>query len=134
MYGPTECTVDSTYFLVDPTKEYKNIPIGYPVPNNWGFIIDSAGQLLPRGMAGELCIAGNQVGKGYWNRPEMTAERYVDCPWVPGVKMYHTGDLCRWNSEGQIEYLGRIDFQVKLRGYRIELGEIENESELEAAA
>ena len=127
MYGPTECTVDSTYFLVDPTKEYKNIPIGYPVPNNWGFIIDSAGQLLPRGMAGELCIAGNQVGKGYWNRPEMTAERYVDCPWVPGVKMYHTGDLCRWNSEGQIEYLGRIDFQVKLRGYRIELGEIENE-------
>lgn len=127
MYGPTECTVDSTYFLVDPKREYKNIPIGYPVPNNWGFIIDSAGQLLPRGMAGELCIAGNQVGKGYWNRPELTAERYVDCPFVPGIKMYHTGDLCRWNDEGQIEYLGRIDFQVKLRGYRIELGEIENE-------
>ena len=127
MYGPTECTVDSTYFLVDPKCQYKNIPIGYPVPNNWGFIIDSAGQLLPRGMAGELCIAGNQVGLGYWNRPDITAERYVDCPFVPGIKMYHTGDLCRWNEQGQIEYLGRIDFQVKLRGFRIELGEIENE-------
>ena len=102
--------------------------------NNWNFIVDTAGNLVPQGVAGELCFAGVQVGRGYWRLPERTAQSFVDCPfvtedrWGRPVRMYHTGDLCRWNDEGQIEYLGRIDTQVKLRGFRIELGEIESKA------
>ena len=101
---------------------------------NWRFIVDTAGNLVPQGVAGELCFAGVQVGRGYWRLPERTAKSFVDCPfvkqdrWGRPVRMYHTGDLCRWNEEGQIEYMGRIDTQVKLRGFRIELGEIESKA------
>ena len=134
VYGPTECTDDTSYFAIKPGQRIDNIPIGESVANNWNFIVDTAGNLVPQGVAGELCFAGVQVGRGYWRLPERTAKSFVDCPfvkedhWGRPVRMYHTGDLCRWNEDGQIEYLGRIDTQVKLRGFRIELGEIENKA------
>jgi len=134
VYGPTECTDDTSYYAIKPGQRIENIPIGESVANNWNFIVDVAGNLVPQGVAGELCFAGIQVGRGYWRLPERTAKSFVDCPfvkedrWGRPVRMYHTGDLCRWNEDGQIEYLGRIDTQVKLRGFRIELGEIENKA------
>jgi bacitracin synthase 3 len=124
-YGPTEFTVCSSYHIVNREKDM-NIPIGRPVPNTWSLICDDHGRLLPRGMAGELCLAGPQIAEGYWKRPELTAKVFVDCPWLPGEKMYRTGDMARYNENDELEYLGRIDNQVKLRGFRIELGEIEN--------
>ena len=132
-YGPTECTDHISVHLLQQGREYENIPIGHVVANNWCFIVDTHNRLLPRGVAGELCIAGIQVGIGYWKRPELTAEKFTDCPFLPRTPappyprtpMYHTGDLCRWNTDGELEYIGRMDDQVKLRGYRVELGEIE---------
>ncbi len=134
VYGPTECTDDTSYYSIAPGVRAENIPIGQSVANNWNFIVDTAGNLVPQGVPGELCFAGIQVGRGYWRLPERTAQSFVPCPfvkedrWGRPVQMYHTGDLCRWNNEGQIEYLGRIDTQVKLRGFRIELGEIESKA------
>ena len=134
VYGPTECTDDTSYYSIAPGRHVENIPIGQSVANNWNFIVDTAGNLVPQGVAGELCFAGVQVGRGYWRLPERTAKSFVDCPfvkqdrWGRPVRMYHTGDLCRWNEDGQIEYMGRIDTQVKLRGFRIELGEIESKA------
>ena len=134
VYGPTECTDDTSYYSIAPGQRVENIPIGQSVANNWNFIVDTAGNLVPQGVAGELCFAGIQVGRGYWRLPERTAKSFVDCPfvkqdrWGRPVRMYHTGDLCRWNENGQIEYMGRIDTQVKLRGFRIELGEIESKA------
>ena len=125
-YGPTEFTVDATFFEVTPGQEYGNIPIGRPLDNLSAFVADACGHLLPAGMAGELCMAGPQMARGYWNRPELTADKFTFV-YIAGkrVKVYRTGDLVRYNADGQIEYLGRIDSQVKLRGFRIELGEIE---------
>lgn len=123
-YGPTEFTVDATYFEVEPGREYRNIPIGRPLHNLSAYVVDQYGQLVPQGVAGELCMSGVQMAAGYWKREELTAEKFKDCPFAEG-RMYHTGDLVRYNADGQIEYLGRIDSQVKLRGFRIELGEIE---------
>ena len=134
VYGPTECTDDTSYYSIAPGQRVENIPIGQSVANNWNFIVDTAGNLVPQGVAGELCFAGVQVGRGYWRLPERTAKLFVDCPfvkedrWGRPVRMYHTGDLCRWSEDGQIEYMGRIDTQVKLRGFRIELGEIESKA------
>jgi amino acid adenylation domain-containing protein len=134
VYGPTECTDDTSYYSIAPGRRVENIPIGQSVANNWNFIVDTAGNLVPQGVAGELCFAGIQVGRGYWQLPERTAKSFVDCPfvkqdrWGRPVRMYHTGDLCRWNEEGQLEYISRIDTQVKLRGFRIELGEIESKA------
>jgi len=131
VYGPTECTDDTSFYSIPPGTRLESIPIGKPSPNTYGFIVDSLGQLVSRGASGELCIAGIQVGRGYWNQPELTSLSFCDCTfiekdaWGRKVRMYHTGDLCRWNEEGQLEYIGRIDSQVKLRGFRIELGEIE---------
>ena len=134
VYGPTECTDDTSYYSIAPGRRVEDIPIGESVANCWNFIVDNAGNLVPQGVAGELCFAGIQVGRGYWRLPERTAKSFVDCPfvkqdrWGRPVRMYHTGDLCRWNDEGQLEYISRIDTQVKLRGFRIELGEIENKA------
>jgi len=125
-YGPTEFTVDATYFELDKSRKYDNIPIGIPLTNCYAFIVGLHGELLPRGIAGELCLAGPQIAVGYWKREELTAEKFVNCPYLDGQKMYRTGDLARYNEDGQLEYLGRIDTQVKLRGFRIELGEIES--------
>ena len=132
VYGPTECTDDTSYYKIRPGERISNIPIGKSVANTWNFIVGPNGQLLPLGAEGELCFAGIQVGRGYWQLPERTAQSFVDCPFVTSdawgrpVRMYHTGDLCRWNSDGDLEYISRIDMQVKLRGFRIELGEIES--------
>ena len=131
-YGPTECTDLISVYRLERGRSYTNIPIGRPMANSHCFIVDAQGRLLPRGAEGELCFASPQVSVGYWHQPELTAEKFCDCPFLPSgenghpVRMYHTGDLCRWNEEGQLEFLGRTDDQVKLRGYRIEPGEIES--------
>ena len=124
-YGPTEFAVCSAFHLVDQHRSYNNIPIGRPVPNTTSVVVDNQGHLLPRGLAGELCLIGRQMAQGYWNRSELTEEYFTECPFIAGERMYHTGDVVRWNNEGELEYLGRMDSQLKIRGYRIELGEIE---------
>lgn len=125
-YGPTECTVETTYYPIPAGCRVDNIPIGKTFANCYSFIVDAYGRLLPRGAVGELCTAGKQVGRGYWRKPELTAEKFTSCPFLPSTPvMYHTGDLCRWNADGDLEYIGRTDNQAKLRGYRIELDEIE---------
>ncbi|HEX3131752.1 MAG TPA: amino acid adenylation domain-containing protein, partial [Thermoanaerobaculia bacterium] len=121
LYGPTEAAVDVTYHACRPGEE--RVPIGRPVANTRIYILDQDGNECPVGVAGELHIAGVQVGLGYLHRPDLTAERFV--PDLNGARMYRTGDLARWLIDGEIEYLGRIDHQVKIRGFRIELGEIE---------
>lgn len=132
IYGPTECTVDATAFLVDNDQldtinTINTIPIGHPLANCRVYVLDQYHKLQPVGVAGELCIAGAGVARGYLNKPELTAEKFVTDPFAPEERMYRTGDLVRWLSDGNIEFLGRIDFQVKIRGYRIELGEIESQ-------
>ena len=124
-YGPTEFTICSSFHVVNQDKETE-IPIGRAVPNSYSFICDVHGHLLPQGLVGELCLAGAQIAQGYWKQNSLTNEKFTDCSFLPGQKMYHTGDLARYNEEGELEYLGRIDTQVKFRGFRIELGEIEN--------
>ncbi|MBP7865647.1 MAG: amino acid adenylation domain-containing protein [Acidobacteria bacterium] len=122
-YGPTECSVYTTFFPVD--RDYENIPIGKPLPNYRVFILDRHGNPQPVGAPGELCVGGVALARGYLNRPEKTAEVFVDNPVLPGQRMYRTGDLACWLPDGNIQYLGRMDRQVKLRGFRIELGEVE---------
>jgi len=122
-YGPTEITIGASFD--DVTKKENDITIGKPIANTQIYILDKNMQLLPIGVAGELCIAGDGVGRGYLNRPELTAEKFVPNPFVEGKRMYKTGDLARWREDGQLEYIGRMDNQVKIRGLRIELGEIE---------
>jgi tyrocidine synthetase-3 len=122
-YGPTECTVISTTFPVD--KSYDNVPIGKPIWNTQILILDRLGRVCPVGVPGELCIAGDGLARGYLNQPTLTAEKFVQNPLARGGRMYRTGDLARWIENGNIEFLGRIDTQVKVRGFRVELGEIE---------
>ncbi|WP_338885026.1 amino acid adenylation domain-containing protein [Xenorhabdus sp. TH1] len=134
-YGPTESTVIATtltvdHLTIDNTQVpylNDNIPIGRPLPNTRTYILDTLGQPVPIGVRGEIHIAGSGVARGYLNKPEMTAEKFVADPFSaqPNARMYKTGDLGRWLPNGMIDYLGRNDFQVKLRGFRIELGEIE---------
>ncbi|WP_433400531.1 amino acid adenylation domain-containing protein [Streptomyces sp. CA-146814] len=126
LYGPTEAAVDVTWqpcTTVDPTR---SIPIGRPIDNIRLYIRTTAGAQAPIGTPGELCIAGVGLARGYLNAPELTDERFVPNPFEPSGRIYRTGDLARWLPNGTIEYLGRIDSQVKVRGYRIELGEIEH--------
>ncbi|MEW9702942.1 amino acid adenylation domain-containing protein, partial [Paenibacillus sp. SI8] len=126
LYGPTEATVEVTCFPCEQDTSYPLIPIGKPIFNSELYIVkEGTAKLQPIGVAGELCIAGVCLARGYWRRPELTAEKFVDNPFHEGERMYRTGDLARWLPDGSIEYLGRIDHQVKIRGYRIELGEIE---------
>ncbi|NEW09288.1 amino acid adenylation domain-containing protein [Paenibacillus sp. SYP-B3998] len=122
MYGPTETTVWST--VAELTKA-QSVTIGMPIANTRLYILQDSCMLAPMGIVGELFIAGEGLARGYLNRPELTAERFVVDPFVPGERMYWTGDLARWLPDGRIAYAGRIDHQVKIRGYRIELGEIE---------
>ncbi|MCJ8174436.1 amino acid adenylation domain-containing protein [Clostridium botulinum] len=124
LYGPTEATIDVSYFDCDNDGR-KVIPIGKPIDNTKLYILKNQ-ELVPIGATGELYIAGDGLARGYVNREELTAKKFVDNPFEPGRKMYKTGDLARWLPDGNIEFLGRIDNQVKIRGFRIELGEIQN--------
>ncbi|MDF5726917.1 MAG: amino acid adenylation domain-containing protein, partial [Rhizonema sp. PD38] len=123
-YGPTESTVCATIALVQPNG--KKPPIGQPLPNIRIYILDPHNQQLPSGIPGELCIAGMGLAKGYLNRPDLTADKFLEVELFGKTeRIYKTGDLARWGDDGNLEYLGRIDDQVKLRGFRIELAEIE---------
>jgi amino acid adenylation domain-containing protein len=127
-YGPTETTTFATTFEIRSAAEAdRAIPIGRPIANTQIYILDGHREPVPIGVAGEIHIGGDGVGRGYLNRAELTAERFLADPFspVPHARMYRTGDLGRWRADGNIEFLGRNDFQVKLRGFRIELGEIE---------
>ncbi|HEV8317836.1 MAG TPA: amino acid adenylation domain-containing protein, partial [Vicinamibacterales bacterium] len=128
LYGPTEAAVDVTWQPCTPkVTSAAIVPIGRPVANTQVYVRDAVGQPVPAGVVGELYLGGVQVGRGYWARPDLTAERFVPDPFstIPGARLYRTGDLARYRSDGVVEYVGRIDQQVKLRGNRIELGEIE---------
>jgi len=121
IYGVTECAVDTTAHDITRQNiaDYPVCPIGRVLPNSSVYIVNRQNRLQPIGVAGELCIAGHSVGRGYLNNPELTAEKFVG-------GLYKTGDLARWLADGNLEFFGRIDHQVKVRGYRIELGEIES--------
>jgi amino acid adenylation domain-containing protein len=127
-YGPTETTVHVTRYLIPAGYDDSSsaVPIGRPIPSARAYILDRAGELAPRGVPGELCIGGSQLAQGYLNRPELTAERFIPDPFAPGERLYRTGDLVRWRTDGNLEYLGRLDRQVKVRGFRVEIGEIES--------
>ena len=126
MYGPTETTIWSTTTKV--VADNLPVPIGRPIGNTQCYILDLQLHLVPIGAIGELYIGGAGLAKGYLNRPDLTEEKFVSNPFTPdpGARIYRTGDLVRYRSDGQIEYFGRIDHQVKVRGHRIELGEIES--------
>ncbi|MGW0323861.1 amino acid adenylation domain-containing protein [Nocardia sp. NPDC003183] len=128
LYGPTEATVDVSYHdcPVDPARTVTRVPIGRPIDNTRLYVLGPSDQPQPVGVAGELCIAGAGLARGYRDRPELTAEKFVADPFHPGERMYRTGDLARRLADGELEYLGRIDRQVKIRGNRVELGEVEN--------
>lgn len=123
-YGPTENTTFSCCYLINNTHR-GNIPIGKPIANSSAFIINAADQLQPIGIPGELCVGGDGVARGYLGKPELTKEKFVNHPFVQGERVYRTGDLARMLPDGNIEFLGRLDHQVKVRGFRIEPGEIE---------
>jgi len=137
-YGPTESTVCATLYRVkDDFEKHASVPIGKPIFNTKIFILDSKNRLLPAGIPGELCISALGLARGYFDRPELTAEKFIENPFVEEYKdcgielsdlrLYRSGDLARWLPDGNIEFLGRIDHQVKIRGFRIELGEIEEQ-------
>ncbi|HZU03255.1 MAG TPA: amino acid adenylation domain-containing protein, partial [Ktedonobacteraceae bacterium] len=129
VYGPTEGTITTTIYDIPRHNEQPeiNIPIGRPLPNRRVYILDKKGQPVPQGVAGELYIGGETVARGYLKRPELTAERFITDPFSkhPQARLYKTGDLVRYRAGGIIEFLGRVDKQIKIRGYRVELGEIE---------
>jgi amino acid adenylation domain-containing protein len=127
LYGPTETAVHVTYWACQKESDLNVVPIGRPVANTQMYILDSRLQPVPIGVPGVLYIGGVQVARGYLNRPDLTEEKFIHDPFrqEPGARIYNTGDLTRFLPDGNIEYLGRIDHQVKLRGFRIELGEIE---------
>jgi amino acid adenylation domain-containing protein len=123
MYGPTETTIwSTTYRIGDPGN---SVSIGKPIANTQIYLLDDDLKPVPIGEAGQLFIGGEGVARGYWNRPELTAERFVLIPSLSEQRIYNTGDLARFLPDGNIDFLGRADFQIKLRGHRIELGEIE---------
>ena len=130
LYGPTETTVWATVHEVDgPTdRARRSVPVGGPVDNVRCYVLDPRGRPVPKGVPGELFIGGPGVARGYANRPDLTAERFVPDPFadVAGARMYRTGDLARLLSDGTLALLGRADHQIKIRGHRIELPEIEH--------
>jgi amino acid adenylation domain-containing protein len=127
LYGPTEASVDVTFWRCAPAKELETVPIGRPIANMQIFLLDQHMMTVPIGVAGELHIGGVGLARGYLGRAELTAQQFVSNPFAKehGARMYRTGDLARWLADGTVEFLGRVDHQVKVRGYRIELGEIE---------
>jgi amino acid adenylation domain-containing protein len=127
MYGITETTVHVTYRPLSKQDLNSGSVIGHPIPDLRIYILDRHGQPVPIGVPGEMYVGGAGLARGYLNRPDLTRERFIPDPFLPGseARLYQTGDLARWRADGDIEYLGRVDQQIKIRGYRIELGEIE---------
>ncbi|RQS30180.1 amino acid adenylation domain-containing protein [Burkholderia sp. Bp8992] len=126
LYGPTEAAIDVSHWTCGPADAHAvAVPIGHPIANLQLHVLDAAWQPVPAGATGELYLAGAGLARGYLGRPALTAERFVPDPFVPGARMYRTGDLARRRADGALDYLGRVDTQVKLRGQRIEPGEIE---------
>ncbi|MGE5343493.1 MAG: amino acid adenylation domain-containing protein [Candidatus Omnitrophota bacterium] len=126
-YGPTETTVGCMIYRYDPDNDQRpSVPVGIPSANARIYLLDKNHQPVPIGVPGEMYISGAGVSSGYLNRPALTRERFISNPFIPGERMYKTGDLARFIDKGNIEYIGRVDQQVKIRGFRIELGEIEN--------
>lgn len=128
VYGPTETTTYTTFYDLGLLSDTAQVaPIGTPIANDQAFILDELLNPIPIGVPGELYISGAGVAWGYWDNPALTAQKFIPNPFSkqPGSRLYRTGDMVRWNSEGQIEFVGRVDHQIKLRGFRIELGEIE---------
>lgn len=127
MYGITETTVHVTYKeITEEEIDASRSVIGRPIPTLTTYIMDRNMKLVPVGVVGELCVGGEGLGRGYLNRPELTAEKFIENPYRPGERLYRSGDLVRLLPDGEMEYLGRIDQQVKIRGHRVELREIEN--------
>ena len=125
-YGQTECSDDVLHYTIPHDTNTQKVPIGTPSLNTQVMVLNHHNQLQPVGVVGEICVSGAGVCYGYWNRPEMNEEKYVSNPLNPEIRMYRTGDLGCWMEDGKVEYLGRIDHQVKIRGNRVELREIEN--------
>ncbi|WP_181280581.1 non-ribosomal peptide synthetase [Aphanothece hegewaldii] len=125
LYGPTEAAIDVTYWSCQREQKYLSVPIGRPIANTQIYLLDKNAKLVSIGVTGEIHIGGDGLARGYYNRPDLTAEKFIPHPFEAGKRLYKTGDLARYLSDGKIEYLGRIDYQVKMRGFRIELGEIE---------
>ncbi|MEL6635593.1 MAG: amino acid adenylation domain-containing protein [Bacteroidota bacterium] len=125
-YGPTEATVWSTAHEIRPVDAETAVPIGRPIPYLHNYILDQQLQPVPVGVAGELYIGGVALSRGYWKRPQLTAEKFVPHPFQPGQRLYKTGDLARYRRDGRIDFLGRADHQVKIRGHRVELDEIKS--------
>jgi amino acid adenylation domain-containing protein/non-ribosomal peptide synthase protein (TIGR01720 family) len=127
LYGPTEATIDATFNECIPGRASTGAPLGRPIANTQAYVLDHLGELAPVGSPGELYIGGNGVARGYLEQPGLTAQHFLPDPFsgIPGARLYKTGDLVRQRNSGELEFLGRLDHQVKLRGYRIELEEIE---------
>ncbi len=125
-YGPTEATVWCSVYQTTREEVGARVPIGKPIDHMQLYVLDPSLQPMPIGVPGELYIAGECLARGYVNHPQLTQERFIANPYVPGTRLYRTGDLARYHADGNVEFLGRMDQQVKLRGYRIELGEIEH--------
>jgi amino acid adenylation domain-containing protein/non-ribosomal peptide synthase protein (TIGR01720 family) len=128
MYGPTEATITATCYRCEPAKEEQSVPVGRPVANTRVYVLDDHLEPVPVGVLGEIYIGGDGLAWGYLNQPQLTAEKFIPDPFSTdaGARLFRTGDLGRYSADGNLEYLGRIDSQVKLRGFRIELGEIES--------
>ena len=129
LYGPTECSIYATFWTCRRDSGTSVVPIGRPIANTQAYLLDANLQPVPIGAPGELHLGGAGLARGYWNRPDLTAEKFIPDPFADpgsGARLYKTGDLARYLPDGNIEYLGRLDHQVKIRGFRIELGEVEN--------
>ena len=125
LYGPAEACIDSTWWRFEPADRRSSVPIGRPVSNTRVYVVDGRGGLVPVGVPGELCVAGDGVALGYVGLPGLSAERFVVDRFGGGGRMYRTGDRVRWRSDGVLEFLGRLDDQVKIRGFRVEPGEVQ---------
>jgi acyl-coenzyme A synthetase/AMP-(fatty) acid ligase/aryl carrier-like protein len=129
-YGPTETSVATTWAKVagpaQKWRERREVPIGRPLPNVRVYILDDWMKPVPVGVIGKLYVGGIGVGRGYWQRAELTQQAFMEDPFYAGGRIYNTGDLARWLPDGQLEFAGRADLQVKVRGFRLELGEVES--------